>query len=318
MLTVYLVCSVAFLLVAVPGDPNTGAVRFAAAQEAPAWLNESERAEYIQAQVDAYRAANNLDEPLGKRYLRWLLAMSTLNWGEARSVPGSVTDAIGRSAPYTLAYLLPGFLLGAVGGVLTGAAAAVERDRRRRGALAVVVYGLGGLANFWLALLALALVGPAFGWDATGWQPGPWPPKYWFRMVLPALVTATGTLAATYRHVTAQGLARRDADYVRLVVATGADAKAVARHLLRPAAVPLLTLLYGDLLAALVVTVFVVEYAFGIPGFGALSYGAIRARDVPLVLGTTFVIVVVGVGGSWLQDVTHALLDPRVRDDDEE
>ncbi len=163
--------------------------------------------------------------------------------------------------------------------------------------------------------MLLALVGTAFGWDATGWESGPWPAKYWLRMALPALVTATGTLAAAHRHTRSNALARRDDDYAKLVAATGAGSVATARHLVRPAVVPLFTLLYGDLLAALVVTVYVVEYAFGIPGIGALSYSAIRARDVPFVLGTTFVIVLVGVAGSWLQDVLHAVLDPRVRDE---
>lgn len=313
VLTVYLVCSLSFLLVAVPRDPNTASVRQAAAMGATG--NESERAAYIESKVEAYRAANNLDDPLHERYVRWLVAITTLNWGDARSAPGSVTDAIGRAAPYTLAYLVPGFLLGAAMGVASGAASALAGGRRVGRVVSTATYLLAGVPNFYLAVVLLVLVGTAFGWDATGWQSGPWPAQYWLRMALPAVVTATGTLAAAHRHTRSNALARRNEDYVTLVTATGAGPVAKARHLLRPAAVPLLTLLYGDLLAALVVTVYVVEYAFGIPGIGALSYGAIRARDVPLVLGTTFVVVLVGVAGSWAQDVLHAVLDPRVRED---
>jgi len=312
--TVYLVCSVSFLLVAVPGDPNTASVRQAAA--AAATGNESERAAYIESQVEAYRAANNLDEPLHRRYLHWVADISVLNWGEARSVPGGVTDAIARAAPYTLAYLVPGFLVGAALGIASGVGSALAGGRPVGRITSTATYLLSGVPNFYLAAVLLVLVGSAFGWDATGWEQGPWPAKYWLRMALPAAVTATGTLAAAHRHARANALARRTEDYIEHVTATGAGPVATARHLLRPAAVPLLTLLYGDLLAALVVTVFVVEYAFGIPGFGALSYGAIRARDVPLVLGTTFVIVLVGVAGSWAQDVLHAVLDPRVREED--
>jgi peptide/nickel transport system permease protein len=316
VLTVYLVCSVSFLLVAVPGDPNTGTVRQSAAMSATG--NSSERSAYIQSRVAAYRAANNLDEPLGRRYVRWLVAVSTLNWGEARSVPGSVTGAIGRAAPFTLAYLVPGFLLGAVLGVLSGAASGLAGDGRLGRLVSTATYVVAGVPNFWLAAGLLVLVGTAFGWDATGWGAGTWPDwpaKYWLRMALPTLVTATGTLAAAHRHTRSNVLARRDEDFATLVEATGAGPVATARHLLRPATVPLLTLLYGDLLAALVVTVYVVEYAFGIPGIGALSYGAIRARDVPLVMGTTFVVVLAGVAGSWAQDVLYVVLDPRVRED---
>jgi peptide/nickel transport system permease protein len=63
-----------------------------------------------------------------------------------------------------------------------------------------------------------------------------------------------------------------------------------------------------------VVNVFVIEYVFSIPGIGGLSLVAFQQQDLPVVLGATMVIVFVGIGGNFLQDVAYLVLDPRVEE----
>ena len=50
---------------------------------------------------------------------------------------------------------------------------------------------------------------------------------------------------------------------------------------------------------------------FEISGLGQLSYGVIQNRDLPLILGTTMVLVFLGIFGNLLQDVAYRMLDPR-------
>ena len=64
--------------------------------------------------------------------------------------------------------------------------------------------------------------------------------------------------------------------------------------------------------ALLLVTVYVVEAVFGLPGVGALAYGAIYQRDIGVVLAATLLVAVVGVLGNLLQDILYVWLDPRV------
>jgi peptide/nickel transport system permease protein len=66
-----------------------------------------------------------------------------------------------------------------------------------------------------------------------------------------------------------------------------------------------------ELLGVLVLNVYVLEYIFGIPGLGQVTLAAIQDRDVPLVVGSALAVALVGVGGSTVQDVAQALLDPR-------
>jgi peptide/nickel transport system permease protein len=61
----------------------------------------------------------------------------------------------------------------------------------------------------------------------------------------------------------------------------------------------------------LVLTVVVVETVFGIEGIGWLTVVAATENDIPLILGTTLVLVTVGVGGGLVADVASAWLDPR-------
>jgi peptide/nickel transport system permease protein len=81
---------------------------------------------------------------------------------------------------------------------------------------------------------------------------------------------------------------------------------------LRSLVASLLSLFTAELVSVLVLNVFVVEFVFGIPGIGQLTLGAIQQRDLPLVLGTTMVVVFVGIGGSLLTDLATMVLDPRV------
>mgnify|MGYP006185371307 CR=1 FL=1 len=50
------------------------------------------------------------------------------------------------------------------------------------------------------------------------------------------------------------------------------------------------------------------------PGLGRLTFGAILARDFPLILGTVAVSAILVISGNLAADVLHALSDPRVRD----
>jgi len=45
---------------------------------------------------------------------------------------------------------------------------------------------------------------------------------------------------------------------------------------------------------------------------GLLLFDAIQARDIPVVMGGTVVVIAAGVLGNLLQDLSYELLDPRV------
>ena len=57
----------------------------------------------------------------------------------------------------------------------------------------------------------------------------------------------------------------------------------------------------------------VTEVIFAWPGMGRLTYDAIRAQDMPVVLATTLLAALLVVVGNLLADVAMAVADPRIR-----
>lgn len=105
--------------------------------------------------------------------------------------------------------------------------------------------------------------------------------------------------------------------FVDVLRAKGVKDFKVALQVLLNAALPLVSLLFADLLAVLMLHVFVIESIFRIPGIGRLTLLAIDSRDLPVIMGITMVIVVVGIFGNLLQDLLAFVLDPRIRSGDE-
>ena len=320
VLSLYVVVTVAFAFVALTPDPNVAEAQYTAALE-NRYAPPEERLAYIQQQVEAYREARNLDEPVLQRYLRWMADVSTFDWGLSKSTDLPVTMLIARHLPYTLAYVVPSMVLSALGGIALGSYLALnEGSWLDRGGTVLAYVGFG-VPLFWLAaaLIHLTTQPIALGGgyyfqlnaDIYAYQ-APWAPQNLLGTTLATLVLSTTLFASQLRYARTETLEHLGAQFVRLVRAKGLGWRGVLRHALRVAAVPLVSLLFVDLFGVLVVSVFVVEFVFEIPGFGRLTYDAIMARDVPLVLGTTMVVAFVGIFGSLLKDVAAVLLDPRI------
>jgi peptide/nickel transport system permease protein len=102
-------------------------------------------------------------------------------------------------------------------------------------------------------------------------------------------------------------------DYVRTARARGASTlRLVCRHLIRNAAIPVITvaaLEISNLLAGAVI----VETVFAWPGLGLLTVQAIGARDFLVVQGVVLLGAVVTIALNLLADVLYSAVDPRIR-----
>jgi peptide/nickel transport system permease protein len=317
----FLVVSLVFAFVAATADPFTGQLARAAALESAEEGTPVKQTDAWERLIE-YRQQRNLDESIGERYVDWLGDVATLDLGTAfgttatgtmygQSYPEGtpVTSLVASAVSRTLSYLLPAIVFSVVGGVAFGVYTAT-RQHTLTDRLGTAIAHLGfSLPNFWLAQVAVLSVVGAGGLlsGAPGRANG-----LLYTVVLPAAVLGTSLLAGQLRYARAQSLEYIDAEFIKLVRAKGAGTRRVARHLLRNAAIPLLSLFFADVLGIVVLNVFVIEYVFGIQGLGGLSLVAIQSRDMPVILGTTLVIVLVGVLGNFLADAAAVVLDPRI------
>jgi peptide/nickel transport system permease protein len=100
---------------------------------------------------------------------------------------------------------------------------------------------------------------------------------------------------------------------VRTAQAKGLDeSRIVNRHILRNAAIPIVTIV-GLQMASLLGGVIIVEIIFAWPGLGRLALDAVTRRDYPMVQGAVLVVALTFALINMGVDLLYAYLDPRVQ-----
>lgn len=304
VLTAYLALSVTFLLVTLA--PNTAVEGKVAGF---AFANPDASQSQIESVKRSVLAARNLDQPVYLRYANYMADMTTLRWGGSFSMNAPVTDLVADRLARTGTYAIPGFLLAVVLGVVGGLYSAVREGSVGERTLRVLAYLTFGLPSFYLATVAIVGLSlpPVEGVFGEAYLLR--------RRIIPALLLALTLFAGQLAYARAESKEVVTAEFVSFLRAKGFGDRGVAYRVLRNAVAPIATLFVTDLLAVLVVAVYVIEFVFDIPGFGTLSYNAAVDRDMPLLLGTTVVVVIVGVVGNFLTDVVAIVSDPRTGDE---
>jgi peptide/nickel transport system permease protein len=102
-------------------------------------------------------------------------------------------------------------------------------------------------------------------------------------------------------------------NYVRTARAKGLPERTVVyKHALRNALLPVITIL-GLSVPGLLGGSVVLESIFSIPGMGRLFYGAVFARDYPLIMGILVLGAVLTLLGNLAADIAYRFADPRLR-----
>jgi peptide/nickel transport system permease protein len=102
-------------------------------------------------------------------------------------------------------------------------------------------------------------------------------------------------------------------DHIRTARAYGlSEPRIVARHALRGALTPLLSILAVDVGAVLGGAVFT-ESVFGLPGLGKLLVGSVATLDLPVVGAVALLAGTFVVAANLVADLLYAAIDPRAR-----
>ena len=132
-------------------------------------------------------------------------------------------------------------------------------------------------------------------------------------LLLPAVALSTIPMAIIARMTRSSLLDVMGREYIRAARAKGvSEPRVIARHAMRNALLPLVTIIglsLGGLLSGAVLT----ETIFGLAGVGRILFEAITARDYPIIQAFTVVIAIGYVCVNLLVDLSYSYLDPRVR-----
>ncbi len=264
-----------------------------------------------------------LDKPLHVQYWDWLKRMAFLDFGRSfspdrRPVWDKIKERIGITLSLNFLSLVIILAVAVPMGVLAAYRAHSWFDK----ATTIIVFFGFAMPSFWLALLLILFFGVYLDWlpisgltslqfsQFTFWQKTQ---DLLAHVTLPVLGAAFMGLAGMSRYMRGSMLEEIRQDYITTARAKGLPERTVIfKHALRNALLPVITML-GLSLPGLIGGSVIFESIFAIPGMGQLFYGAVMARDYPLVMGELVIGALLTLLGNLLADASYALVDPRIR-----
>ncbi|HSB71214.1 MAG TPA: ABC transporter permease [Candidatus Methylomirabilis sp.] len=285
--------------------------------------------------VKAFREKWGLDKPLHQQYLTFLRNLTRGELGTSINTRRAVTKDLALFMPATVELATTAVFFALLLGLPLGIFAAIRRDGPIDH-LARMVSLIGvSIPIFWLATVSLVLFYATLHWTVGPGRLGPQiePPDFVTGMhtvdsllegdfetfqsaashlILPGLVLASSIMGLVTRVTRSSMLEVLSQDYTRTARAKGLrEARVVARHALRNALIPTVTVLglaYGGLLSGAVMT----ETIFAWPGIGRYAFQAVVTNDFPAIMGITFVIGIMYVVVNLVVDLLYGWLDPRI------
>lgn len=256
---------------------------------------------------DRLEAELGLDQPLPLQFVRFLGRALQGDFGESHSQGRQALDVVLERLPATLELgavalgfaLVIGLPLGALAGLRSGSV--WDHVARFLAALSQAV------PTFWLGLMLMLIVGVQLRWLPIS---GSGSLRH---LILPGLTIGLSVMPAIVRIFRSSLLAVIDRDYVRTARAKGlSGARIFRKHMLRNAALPLLTVV-GFQVSSILSNALVAEVIFAYPGMGRLATTAISTRDLSVIQVFVLLSSVVVLTCNLLVDLAYAVLDPRVR-----
>jgi ABC-type dipeptide/oligopeptide/nickel transport system permease component len=258
------------------------------------------------AAMDAARASLGLDRPLAVQYVSFLANAARGDLGTSFRNRQPVTRLIADELPYTLQLAIGGLVVGLLlGGTLGIVAGVWPNGWIDTISMTLALAGLS-LPSFWIGMLLIQLFATELGWVpvlGTGLD----------ALILPSITLGlfvAGGLARLVRNSIIEVMTQ---DYIRTAHAKGLTAlRVVAKHALRNAVIPPLTLL-GIQFALLIGGAVVTETVFARPGIGRLLVRAVLEKDFPVVQGVVVFTTAAYVLINLLIDIAYGIIDPRVQ-----
>jgi ABC-type dipeptide/oligopeptide/nickel transport system permease component len=309
VITLWLLVSIVFGLVRLTGDPVK--------MKAEAGADE--------AYMQQLRRDWGLDQPVYRQYTSFLGNLVRGDFGHSFTKSLAVRTIYFERLPNSLKLGLAAFVISMLLGVPLGMLSAV-RPNTWLDSFGKMFALLGlSMPGFFIGLVLVIIFGVELGWlpvlgkgqsAFVGGDPSTWV-AFWFRdwqyLAMPAFALGWYFSGAMLRITRSSMLEVIGSDYIKLMRLKGIPEWVVmAKHALKNALIPILTLASLNLLVMINVAV-VVEVVFNWPGVGQLLYDALVNRDFPMVQGVVLMSGLLIVVLNFMVDVLYAYTDPRIR-----
>lgn len=290
--TLLIVAVVVFLFVhMLPGDP----ARLAAGQDAD------------QETVELVRQELGLNLPLPEQFVRYIGNLLQGDLGVSLRTKRPVSTEIAERFMPTFLLTLTSMAWSVIFGLVIGVASAVWRNRwPDRAGMTLAVSGIS-FPNFALGMLLMQVFSVQLGWLPTVGA------STWWHYILPSITLGSTVAAVMARFTRSSFVEVIHEDYVRTARAKGVkETSVVARHALRNALIPVVTMMglqFGFLLGGSIV----VETVFNWPGMGRLLVDAVNMRDYPVIQGLVLLFSLEFILINLIVDLLYGYINPTIR-----
>jgi len=267
------------------------------------------------------RAQYGVDQPLPRRYGRWMLSVAKGELGYSFAYNVSASSLLAPRVLNTLLLSVPALAITWIIAVPLGVVASAWRGRWLDRFFSAGTSLALAMPDLLLALLAILIAlrthrYPVGGMHSVGAQDWGWFARMkdlGWHMVLPVAVVVIGSVSPILRQVRSSMIAVLDSSYMRAAEGHGLRKWTLLfRHALPAAANPLISL-FGLSVAMLLSVTLLVEVVMSWPGIGPLLLESILSRDLFVVIGAVMLSTLLLVIGNLIADVLLYAVDPRIR-----
>ena len=268
------------------------------------------------AVINAWNKQNGFDQPWIVQYLRYIGNVFKGNFGYSYKQDQTVTSMF-ASRWQGSAYLSGASLVLAVLIALPlGIYQAIKRNTVGDYTLTSITFIVYAMPVFFLGLILIQIFALDLHWFSYGigrtlnlWTAFTSPRL----LALPVLTLVLLQVASFSRYMRSQSMDVLAQDYIKVARAKGLPERLVlARHLVRNASLPMVTLI-GLSIPALLAGNLITESLFNYQGLGLMFYEALGSADYNVMLGYTLLGALLTVLGNLIADIALTVADPRIR-----
>lgn len=322
--TIFILMTMVFFLMRITGDPLTAALG--------GRLTPGELAER--------RAAAGYDRPLIVQYFDYLGGVLRGDFGTTYTDNTPVSEVLTTYGAATFELVLYSLVVALLLGVPLGMVAARTRDRWPDAVLRIIAILGYATPVFFVGLLLKLVFSVGLGWlpvagrlstsgqitmssilnptpfyllDALRLGDGELLRDVLGHAVLPAVALGILTGGIFLRLVRTNMIGTLEMQYIESARSRGvAESRLTTRHGLRPALIPIITVM-GMQIALMLGGAVLTETTFEWNGLGYMLAEYMKARDYVAVQGIVMMLAVIVAVSNFVVDVIAALIDPRVR-----
>ncbi|USO01449.1 MAG: microcin C ABC transporter permease YejB [Alphaproteobacteria bacterium] len=264
------------------------------------------------------------DKPAHQRY--WLMIRNYMSFDLGKSyyknntVLGLIKEKLPTSITLGFWSTLLIYLIAVPLGIAKARYHKSRFDRVTSGLVAITY----AIPSFLFAILLIVFLAggsyfscfPLRGIVSDNWATLPWYEKitdYIWHIILPITSLVLGGFAALTMLIKNSFIEEISKPYVLTARAKGLTERDIIRnHVLRNAALVLISHLPATLVGLFFTGTFLVEVIFSLDGLGLLGFESAVNRDYPVVFGTLYIFTLLSLVLHLLSDILYALVDPRI------